>query len=512
MAGKMKRLFAVLLALALLGALPLTQVIAAPPDVIDASVEIKTGGTFYLAPEAQALTITIATTQEVILVGNGCDYEVHEPNEDVFIDCTVQGARLTLSNVWLGINPLAEQSMLSFTGVGNTLKIDGINVLDFNTEHNENAAIHVPFGAALTVSGPGALYLYKNTMGAGIGGNEKERGGTIAINNLTLFGKGTMQGALIGNGANTSGAISGMTPGSISITGSELYLVANSRGAAIGGGAGSVATPGGNVSITGSTVAINVDFSGAAIGGGGYNGGNDRPGGTLVAERSSIKAFIDLNAVGQWGWTGVTEMGVNGNAAVTAEVFNGYDDDVYPLALDTSELGINTADGVTVVELTGGVPMTVYSGPLHRFRYVFDDFDRDDGNGGTIPTNVEYTRDNWTDAEDESLYLYLTGENHTLLVDGVTVEVVWKNGAFVVGGEPEPEIMLGDVDGDGSVTLNDSVLVRQAVMSGTIGALTPAQKLSSDVDGDGSVTLNDATIISQYVMRVITTFPADGGD
>jgi len=509
MVKRTKRLFAALLVVVMVVcALPLTTTVTALENEIIGSCVIETGDTYYLASDAANLTITIATQEAVTIVGNGCDYNSVSPNENVFIDCTVFGVTLVLENVWLSSTGSTMKNLINFTGTGNTLNISGISVLDHDLDFSPYAALHVPYGAALTINGPGPLYFYKNTQGAGIGGDENERGGSISLNNLNLYAKGTRQGATIGNGANSNGAISGLASGDISITGCELYLIPNSRGAAIGGSAGSSgATPGGYVSIYDSVITVNVDFSGAAIGGGGFNAGNDSRGGDMVTSGSSIKSYIDKNAVNYWSWAGVTDVGVNGNVAVKADVYDLNDNWLACLELDLDELGIEASGAVLVRDITQATPVEIYNGGLHRFRYVLDGFDRDNGSGGALPTNIEYTLDNWIPSDDNSIYLYLTRTNHTLEVEGKVVEVLCQNGEFVIAGEPEPTVVRGDVDGNGIITSNDATLVFQAASK--MVQFTTAQELAADVDGNGIISSNDATLIFQYASKLINKFPAD---
>lgn len=57
---------------------------------------------------------------------------------------------------------------------------------------------------------------------------------------------------------------------------------------------------------------------------------------------------------------------------------------------------------------------------------------------------------------------------------------------------PFADVMMGDADGDGRITINDAVLTINA----TFGT-DPAgfNRLAADMDGDGRVTINDAILI-----------------
>ena len=71
----------------------------------------------------------------------------------------------------------------------------------------------------------------------------------------------------------------------------------------------------------------------------------------------------------------------------------------------------------------------------------------------------------------------------------------------------EPDVKYGDVDGDGTVTVDDALTVCQFVLRNI--TLTDAQQRAADVDGDNSITVDDALTICQYVLHNITEFPAE---
>ncbi len=69
------------------------------------------------------------------------------------------------------------------------------------------------------------------------------------------------------------------------------------------------------------------------------------------------------------------------------------------------------------------------------------------------------------------------------------------------GGEPQPTI-LGDVDGDGEVTIADALLVLRYCMG--VQELTDAQLEVADINGDGEVSLDDAILLLRLAMGLIT--------
>ncbi|MDR0916846.1 MAG: S-layer homology domain-containing protein, partial [Oscillospiraceae bacterium] len=379
---------------------------------------ITTGGVYDIAPEAKGV-ITINTTQPVTLVGRG----VAQSNmyTDVKIVSTA-GVNLTLSNVYILNNGTKPFNALDFTGDDNVLTISGTNLLEMEGFQGNAvpALVHVPSTASLLVNGSGTLYFYKQGGGAGFGGNIAESNGAITFDCAKIFGKGTHQGAVIGTG---SGAT---TPGPITIKSGEINIISNARGALIGGGASSTGgTSGGNVYIEGGTITLNVDYSGAAIGGGGYNLGNDANGGKVYISGSSLRTFIDYNATDEDGngdhtdtmWSGVTEAGVNDTAITAEKVDGGGTASVYLLTFNTELL---SADADTFTVKTDGGNTPIYSGGLHRYKYINEQLPK------LSQIAISYTVDNWVALDDPNLYLYLTGENHALDVNGEAFTATWN--------------------------------------------------------------------------------------
>ncbi len=64
--------------------------------------------------------------------------------------------------------------------------------------------------------------------------------------------------------------------------------------------------------------------------------------------------------------------------------------------------------------------------------------------------------------------------------------------------------MLGDVDGNESVDIND-VTYLQIGLVGRI-TLTPDEKIKADVNFDDNTTIRDATLIQMFIARIITEF------
>lgn len=446
---------------------------------------ITAGGTYYVGhgdgKDGAQGTITIDTDQPVTLVGTGIS--TADAYEYLFIDCVREGVSLTLQDIY--ISNVGEQNndekvgnMIDFRGSDNRLSWRGTSILD----HDQNAAgyamIHVNQNTELTMGGAGSsdtLYMYKREQGAGVGGNGSAKGddgmsaetnGTITVTGGTIFAKNSKQGAFFGSGAESASA--GLTPGDISIEGGVINMISNSRGATIGGSAGSGgASSGSHVYVSGGTININVDFSGAAIGGGGYESGNDSDGGILEYTGGSIRTYIDQNATGNWG---VSSAGIHGNKAITADIVNDGGDPLYLLILDTSKL--RDKSGYYTVRNDGDV---IYNGGLHEYRSVNEASEKGD------QVEPELTIDNWTYLNEPNLYLYVTGEDHTLTVGEETIDVKWNDSSetFTLtygSGETEEE---EPAPGEGGTT---TVETEVSVTDGTASVQVSEETISEAID------------------------------
>ena len=469
----------------------------------DMPFTITSGGTYDLMPgDFAGKTITISTAQPVTLIGSGWSNENISYN--LLIDYTVPNADLTLQDVYIThakVGELTPQgNMIDFTGAGNTLTFAGTSILDKDTNATGYAMIHVPDSAELTVTG-GTAYLYKREQGAGIGGNggasggegqTAETNGVIHLEHATIYAKNSKQGALIGAGAQAGT----QTPGAITFTNSTLYLIAMSRGGAIGGSAGSNgASSGSTVTVTNSQITVNVDWSGSAIGGGGFDGGNDADGGTLIYESGSIRTFIDENAKGSWG---VETAGVHGNKAVTAAVKNAAGKPLYLLPLDVSELEAQ----IYTVRVDGA---QVYRGPLHKYAYINEALPKE------LQGEVNYTMDNWAALDDETLYVYATGQSHHIEIGSAKYTAIWDGTAksfTVVPGEQEIVVFTyGDLNSDGKVNSKDVTLLRRHAVGSAL--LTGEAFTAADLNGDGKVNSKDLTLLRRFIVGMINVFPVE---
>lgn len=451
----------------------------------DAVHEITAGGTYYIGDSATGI-LTVDTTDQVTLIGNGADDD--QLFQNLFINCAQAGTKLALQDVGIS-DKTNTANLINFTGRDNVLTILGTCLMDYDVGYTSqnDALIHVPFEGSLTINGSGTFYQYNCTQGAGIGGNTREMNGDITFA-LTgsAFIKGTRQGAVIGAGANAGS--SGDAPGSITFESGTYNLETNSRGAAIGGSAGSGgASSGTSVYVRGGNININCDFTGSAVGGGGYNAGNDASGGTLYITGGSLRTYIDKNAANNSssGYNGApfTE-GIN-DAAITAQRVNASGETVYKCVFDTTDLG----EGPYTV-LVDGQPF--YTGGRHEYAFINEALSKDSGE----QISVTRTMDNWIDNDEPNLYFYLTGEDHTITVNGadykavfdtavldeegkVTDNKVYTTGAFTVEAPAEYEASFGMPSAE-TISVGQTVTV-PVILTGANPAAGAELHLSSDV-------------------------------
>ena len=92
--------------------------------------------------------------------------------------------------------------------------------------------------------------------------------------------------------------------------------------------------------------------------------------------------------------------------------------------------------------------------------------------------------------------------------DNGTVSTKYRHTVTVVNPQVTySTLQLGDVDGDGEVTMSDVLMVYNFAM----GDLNPSaeQILAADVDGDEEITMSDVLLIYNYSMGDISKFPVE---
>lgn len=66
--------------------------------------------------------------------------------------------------------------------------------------------------------------------------------------------------------------------------------------------------------------------------------------------------------------------------------------------------------------------------------------------------------------------------------------------------------LLGDVDGDGTITVNDATVIQRYAAEYALPIADIIQQ-RGDVDGDGQITVVDATLIQKYLAEYILSYP-----
>lgn len=91
-----------------------------------------------------------------------------------------------------------------------------------------------------------------------------------------------------------------------------------------------------------------------------------------------------------------------------------------------------------------------------------------------------------------------------------TVKVADESGAFIYQTTftlgAEPEVVYGDVNGDGSIDASDALAVVNHFLEKSL--LSGDNVLAADVNGDDTVDASDALMIVNYFLEKITEFPA----
>lgn len=106
--------------------------------------------------------------------------------------------------------------------------------------------------------------------------------------------------------------------------------------------------------------------------------------------------------------------------------------------------------------------------------------------------------------EPGTYYLWADGES------GAEIEAIVSSPAYckvTVEGGSAPEILYGDVNGDGRVSIVDAGLLVQYCRR--INTITEEQLKACDLNGDGKVSIIDAGLLVQYCRKIISKFPVE---
>lgn len=117
-------------------------------------------------------------------------------------------------------------------------------------------------------------------------------------------------------------------------------------------------------------------------------------------------------------------------------------------------------------------------------------------------TELAYNDDNEEDMNFRISYNVNAGETYVLQIGAYGLSDVAFNVTFNF--EPNKETLLGDVNGDGEITIVDSTILQKYIVGQT--TLDDETLNVADVNKDGAVTVVDATLIQKFVVKVITEF------
>ena len=199
---------------------------------------------------------------------------------------------LTASNLVLAFTDLhaAHHPPIAIPpGISASLALEGSNSL---CAVGSDAALNVPAGATLFISGEGSLRAVADNGGAAIGGSDGEDAGRIGIASGTVTAEALSNGAGIGGGYGADGGLVAIGGGTVT---------ASSRfGAGIGGGSGQWAMgvpggAGGTVEISGGFVSVSAgDPGGTGVGDGAGIGGGSFGAAAAVTVTGGTVVFTDF--------------------------------------------------------------------------------------------------------------------------------------------------------------------------------------------------------------------------
>lgn len=255
--------------------------------------------------------------------------------------------------------------------------------------------------------------------------------------------------------------------------GTYYYQVSCSGCETASGSAGSGGASGGTeVYVRGGNININCDYTGSAVGGGGYASGNDASGGTVYITGGSLRTYIDKNAASNEnynGWNGSAFTESVNDAVITALRKNADGEDVYKCVFDTTELG----EGPYTVLVDGQL---YYSGGRHAWAYINESLSKHEGE----QISVARTQDNWIPNDEPNLYFYLTGEDHTISVNGASYQAVFDTSVLDADGNVTDSRVY--TDGAFTVTEAAPACVVEAYAGGySLVKYTPAAVLADSV-------------------------------
>lgn len=113
----------------------------------------------------------------------------------------------------------------------------------------------------------------------------------------------------------------------------------------------------------------------------------------------------------------------------------------------------------------------------------------------------------FTTAEDFTGTAQVTPEVHYIRNNTAVFSVFEEITATVESGTVGEgnDVLLGDVNGDGTVTMKDMQMIYNAATGQLV--LTAAQEKAADANGDGEVTMKDMQLVYKHCTGMIEDFP-----
>ena len=319
---------------------------------------------------------------------------------------------------------------------------------------NQNGTRNIEIsGGIVNATGGTAMF---SAGGAGIGGGHSGKGSNIVISGGTVTATGATGGAGIGGGTGGTGS-------DIYISGGNVIANGGGAGAGIGGGWNN----GSNIVISGGNVIANGGIDSSGIGGGLYGTGSDIyiSGGNVIANGGI--GSTDMGGAGIGGG----KNGTGSNIVISGGSVKAKGDENVP---DISEAPTD-GKGNKVY------PTTLETGVTQSASVAL--------NGGEKKTYVMHP-------EETKLYFWLPVGKATAVYDGAGYEAdVKETGTNVF----EKLFEMGDLNGDGRITVSDIVMMKRVIASGKPDDITGCNAAAADVDGNGAYTVADILEIKRLI-------------
>ncbi|MBR6408498.1 MAG: leucine-rich repeat domain-containing protein [Clostridia bacterium] len=180
----------------------------------------------------------------------------------------------------------------------------------------------------------------------------------------------------------------------------------------------------------------------------------------------------------------------------------------YKVSLENLGNPVKTATGLTGESAADGIKLTWTNSAQATGRKVdaTQIFRIENGSNVLIGTlegdGTEYTD---TTAEVGKEYIYSV---RTCVANDGNYVTSAKSATVTVTREASSDVMLGDIDGSGSVTTADALLALKASVG--ITKLNAEQMKAAEVDGEPGITTSDALNILKYCVGIIKKFPIEG--